>query len=230
MNSRIILFLSAAMITACSTAKMAVDPGLEVNSEKYQITERAKIFSGGNVVFGPYKATNISRGFIKSSGSYISIDKVKFGKEKEGQDYTYQFKGKRNWNGGCKVRKGETKLGRISAGHYADLECTFVPVVSGSVRAPKWYFRMRGGMSGATTGSIKIGSKKIKVASINKVEGSSLKLGQHTGYYFYLGSTIVAGVDTINKAGPVWLNKKLSQDEKDTIGMVVVALLLNQVN
>lgn len=60
------------------------------------------------------------------------------------------------------------------------------------------------------------------------MEGSPLTLGQNTGYYFYLEEKIIAGVDAISKEGPVWLNNKLSQGEKDIIGMVVVALLLNQ--
>ena len=112
MFSRIMLGLGVVVLISCSTAKMAVDPGLEVNSDKYQITERAKVFSGGNVVFGPYRASRISRSAIRSSRtSFIGI-----GKEKEGQSYTYQFKGKskRSWRADCRVLKGNRNFGRIS--------------------------------------------------------------------------------------------------------------------
>ena len=132
---RIIFCLGVAVLTSCSTAKMAMDPGLEVDSEKYKITERPTAFSGGDLVFGPYKATKISRGFINSSGSFISFGKNRVGKKKKGQDYTYQFKGKSTWNGDCKAKKGNSEFGIISAGFYADINCTFVPIDGGSTSA-----------------------------------------------------------------------------------------------
>lgn len=225
---RIIFCLGVAVLTSCSTAKMAMHPGLEVDSEKYKITERPRAFSGGDLVFGPYKATKISRGFINSSGRFISFGKHRAGKKKTGQDYTYQFKGKSTWHGDCKAKKGNWEFGIISGGFHADINCTFVPIDSGSTSASGWKFSIKGETSGTATGSINIGSQTIKVTAINKIEGSSLAMGQYTGYYFYLGQTIIAGVDAISNEGPVWLNKKLSQDEKDIIAMVVVALLLNQ--
>ena len=225
---RIIFCLGVAVLTSCSTAKMAMHPGLEVDSEKYKITERPRAFSGGDLVFGRYEETKISRGFIKFSGQLNSLGKKRAGTKKKVQDYTYQFKGKSTWNGDCKAKKGNWEFAIISGGFYADINCTFVPIDNGSTFASGWTFSIKGETSGTATGSINIGSQTIKVTAINKIEGSSLAMGQHTGYYFYLGQTIIAGVDAISNEGPVWLNKKLSQDEKDIIAMVVVALLLNQ--
>ncbi|MCK5603010.1 hypothetical protein KAR91_14095 [Candidatus Pacearchaeota archaeon] len=222
----VITCLSVAVITSCATAKMAMIPGLEVNSEKYVITEQPKAFSGGNLVFGPYTATNISRSFVKSSGIGI----LGIGKKKKGQDYTFQFKGNSSWNGDCKVESSNMKFGNVSGAFRADLDCTFLPVDSESAQASGWSFNMSGGMSGPTQGSIEIASKTIKVTSTNKIEGSPISLEQHTGYYFHSGSTIIAGVDAINKQGPVWMNKGLTQKEKDIISMTIVALLMNQVN
>ena len=225
---RIIFCLGVTALTSCTTAKMAVHPGLEVDSVKYKITEMPSFFSGGDLVFGPYKATKISRSGITSTGSGWKIGSTRIGSEKTGQDYSYQFKGRSSWNGDCKVRKGSSEFGIVEYGFSADLSCTFVPIDSGSTSASGWKFSFKGETSSRSTGSINIGSKTIKVKAINKMEGSPLTLGQNTGYYFYLGEKIIAGVDAISKEGPVWLNKKLSQDEKDMIGMVVVALLLNQ--
>ena len=207
---------------------MALDPGLEVDSDKYQITERPVAFAGGDLVFGPYKATKISRGFINGSGTFISTPKNSFGNRKQGQDYSYHFKGKSTWNGDCKVKNGHSEFGIVSAGYYSDIDCTFVPADGGNKSASAWKFSIKGQTSGDAKGSINIGSKTIRIAAIDKIEGSNLKMGRHTGYYFYSGQRIIAGVDAISNEGPVWLNKKLSQHEKDAIGLVVVALLLNQ--
>ncbi len=220
---RIIFCFALMFIASCSTAKMALDPGLEVNSDKYQITERPVAFAGGDLVFGPYKATKISRGFIKSS----SLSILGFGKKKEGQDFTYQFSGKGSWNGDCKVKSGNKSIGRISGGYYAGIHCTFAPLDSAGTTFSDWKFNITGQTSGEAQGSINIRSKTFRVAAINKIEGSILPMGQHTGYYFYSGERLIAGVDTISHDGPVWLSKKLTADEKDAIGLVVVALLLN---
>ena len=44
MVNRIIFCFVLVTIGACSTAKMAFDPGLEVDSDKFQITERPPFF------------------------------------------------------------------------------------------------------------------------------------------------------------------------------------------
>lgn len=227
---RIILCLGMVVLASCSTAKMAMDPGLEVDSQKYKITELPSFFSGGDIVFGPYKAIKISRRAINGTGSGYIIGSTKISDEKKGQDYTYLFVGKNSWNGDCKVNTGHSEFGIVSHSFFADLSCTFVPTDSGNTSATAWEFSFKGETSARATGSINVGSNTITVKAITKMKGSSLTLGQNTGYYFYLGEKIIAGVDVISKEGPVWLNNKLSQDEKDKIGMVVVALLLNQVN
>lgn len=226
---RIVICLAVAVLSSCTTARMAMVPALEVDSDKYQITERPTFLLGGDLVFGPYQATEISRGFINGTGEFTTIGKITFGKKTKGQDYTYQFKGQNSWNGSCKVREGHSEVGIVSNEYFADIDCAFVPLDSGSSSAAGWKFSIKGEDSGTAKGSLKLGSKTIKVSAINKIESSPLVLGQHTGYYFYSGQTLVAAVDAINKKGPVWLSKKLSQTEKDTIAMVAVALLLNQV-
>lgn len=230
MLNRIIFCLGVAVLTSCSTAKMAMDPGLEVDSQKFKITEMPSFFSGGDIVFGPYKATKISRGWIESTSLGFSIGGTKIAKNETGQDYTYLFVGTSSWSGNCKVDAGDTQIGIVSGKLYANLNCTFVPADDGNTSVSAWQFSFKGPTSAMATGSINTGSHTITVKAINKMKGSSLTLGQNTGYYFYLGEKIIAGVDAISKEGPVWLNNMLSQDEKDMISMVVVALLLNQVH
>lgn len=225
---RFIFCLAVAALTSCTTAKIAVHPGLEIDSVKYKITSMPSFFSGGDLVFGPYKAAKIYRSAINSTGSGWTIGSTKIGSEKTGQDYTYEFTGESSWNGDCKVKKGSSHFGIVSGGFSSDLSCTFVPIGGGSPSSSEWQFSFKGETSSTSVGVINIGSKTIKVKAINKMEGSPLTLGQNTGYYFYLGEKIIAGVDAISKEGPVWLNNKLSQGEKDIICMVVVALLLNQ--
>ena len=221
---RILFCLGIVMTVSCTPAKMAVDPGLAVNAVNYLITERPRTFSDDDLVFGPYRATRINRSFV-SGNSQTTLG---FTSKNAGQDYSYHFKGQGSWRGNCFVESGNLEYKIVSGGYFADIHCSFVPVENESGASEKWNFNISGETSGTAHGEFSSGSESIAVVAINKIEGSSLRLSQHTGYYFYLGERIVAGVDTISRDGPVWINKNLTDDQKDAIGLVVVALLLNQ--
>ncbi len=219
---RIILCLALATLTACSTARMAKLPGLEADSVSYKVTQMPSSFSSkGDLVFGPYRATDISRNLATTTGIAV----LGFGKKDSDQDFSYQFNGKSSWRGDCKSRKGHMSVGIVSGGFYVDLSCGFVPIEGG---ASKWQFSFKGDRSDRATGEIKLGRKTVTVKPVDKMEGSPFKLSFNTGYYFYQDETIIAAVDVVSKEGPVWFNNSLSQEERDKIGMVAVAFLLNQ--
>ncbi len=222
---RIIFYFAVAVLAACSPAKMALDPGLEVDSDRYLVTQRPATFSGGDLVFGPYRATRIDRSFVSKTGEST----LGFTSKYIEQDYSYHFKGQSSWIAECIVESGNLEYRVVSGGYFADIHCRFVPADDGSNAAAGWRFDIEGETSGTARGTLRVGSKIFEVAAINNIEGSSLRLSQHTGYYFYSGRDIVAGVDTISHEGSVWLNRQLTVDEKDAIGLVVVALLLNHV-
>lgn len=222
---RVFLCLALTALTACSTARMARPPSLEQDSVRYEVTEMPGTFSKGDVVFGPYKAINISRSWVSSSGSAWTIGDTRYGDKQTSQDYSYQFVGERSWNGNCRAEKGHQEVGIVAAGFYVDLSCTFDPVDSD---ASTWQFSFKGDRSDRATGTINLGLKTVTVGTIDKVEGSPFKMGYNTGYYFYLDEQILAAVDTISKEGPVWMDNSLTQEEKDKIAMVAVAFLLNQ--
>ncbi|UCH46455.1 MAG: hypothetical protein JSU95_09985 [Betaproteobacteria bacterium] len=193
----------------------------------YEVTEMPGIFSKGDVVFGPYKATNISRSWVSSSGSGWTIGDTRYEDKETSQDYSYQFNGKGSWNGDCRAEKGHQEVDIVAGGFYVDLTCTFEPVDS---EASPWRFSFKGDRSDRATGTIVLGSKTVIVGAIDRVESSPFKLAYNTGYYFHLDEQILAAVDTISKEGPVLMSNSLTQEERDRIAMVAVAFLLNQTN
>ena len=224
---RIILCLAVAALTACTTARMAKLPGLEADTVSYMVTQMPSSFSSkGDLVFGPYRASKISRGWITGKGSGWSVGKYKYNKKDTAQDYTYQFNGKSSWKGNCKASKGQQEVSIVAYGFYVNLSCSFFPAEGvGS----EWKFSFIGDRSDHAAGTINLGSKKVTLKPVDKMEGSPFKLSFNTGYYFYLDKQIIAAVDVVSKEGPVWFNNSLSQDERDKIGMVAVAFLLNQI-
>ena len=227
MSLRVLLCLALTALTACSTARMARPPSLEHDSVSYEVTEMPGVFSKGDVVFGPYKATNISRSWVSSSSSGWTIGDTRYADNETSQDYSYRFDGTSSWNGDCRAEKGHQEVAIVAGGFYVDLTCTFEPIDS---NASPWRFVFKGDRSDRATGTIILGANTVTVGAIDRVESSPFKLAYNTGYYFYVDEQIFAAVDTISNEGPVWMDNSLTEQERDKVAMVAVAFLLNQTN
>ncbi len=239
MRTQILLLLTISLgIFGCSTAQMAVDQNLVSKSDQYEITERPGAFSGDKLIFGSYSVTKIDRSWINSSSSGMSLSGVgSYSSSETGQGFVYNFKGHQHWTSKCEVKGGKSEVKRESSilsgvtyGENMGIFCNFTPGKENRKPANKgWEFAFKGQDLISAKGTFKVGLKTVRVVATNKFEGSPLPYGKPTGYYFYVGDKVVAGVDVINSKGPIWIEKKLSAEEKDAIGLVSVALLLNQV-
>ncbi len=207
-------------LSSCTAAKMAIDPELINNSREYKITEKPGL-TGDKIRFGPYLASKIDRHCMR--GSSISI--LSYKSEKRSQKYTYDFKGESRWKASCKMGgKGQT-IGAVGFGHESTLNCTFSSM---GEKKSKFTFSLAGPSLVEAKGKFSAGAKNFRVVVIDKIQGSSLRLGSPIGYSFYSGKKLIAGVNIINSEGPVLLNKNLSGDVKDRVSLVMVALLLFQ--
>lgn len=223
------LVVGVIILSSCATAKMAVSPDLKKQSHEYKITEKP-LLTGDKIKFGPYLASKIDRSFTR--GSAFSINSYK--NERRHQNYSYDFKGKRNWKAACEMSgKGQSVKvinkprtgGTVDFGMETALNCTFNAIGN---KGSTFTFGFSGPRLVEITGSFNVGTEIYSVAVINRIEGSRFALGSPTGYAIYSGNSLIAAVDSINRKGPVWINKQLSEDTKDKIGLVIVALLLFQ--
>lgn len=230
MRTQILLLLIPLGLLGCSSAHMLVDENLVSTSDKYNVSERPSAFSGDKLIVGPYSATNIDRSGISSSGSGIRISGIgSYSEKNKNQNFSYHFKGKHNWTSKCKVKGGSSTIGNVLSKENMGIFCNFSP--ENGTRSPSsrsWKFSFEGFDLISATGSFKVRTKTVRVVATNKIKDSAFSHGKPTGYFFYVGKRIVAGVDVINSKGPVWIEKKLAADMKDAIGIVAVALLLNQ--
>ena len=220
MKKLLLLVIGLGVLGSCTVAKMAIDPELKINSHEYKITEKPGL-TGDKIRFGPYLASKIDRHWMRGSGYTIRSYKS----EKRSQKYTYDFKGERRWKAVCNMGgKGQT-IGRVGFGHESTLNCTFSSM---GKKKSEFTFSLAGPSLVEAKGEFSAGAKNFRVVVIDKMQGSSFRLGSPIGYSFYSGNKLIAGVNIINSEGPVLLNKKLSEDEKDRVSLVMVALLLFQ--
>ncbi len=239
MRNQILLLLTIPLgLFGCSTAQMAVDNNLVSKSHKYEISERPSAFSGDKLLFGPYSATEINRSAINSSSSGFSATGIgSYSKDETGQNFTYNFKGSQHWTSRCEIKGGSSEVKRESSilsgltyGESMGMFCSFNPAHGNRNPASnEWKFEFKRQDLISAKGFFRVDSKTVRVVATNKFEGSPLPYSNPTGYFFYIGEDPVAGVDVINSKGPVWIEKELNSEVKDAIGIVAVALLLNQV-
>lgn len=220
MKKILLLVFGLGVLSSCTMAKMAVSPELKNNSFEYKITEKPGL-TGDKIRFGSYLASKIDRSFTTGSGTTIFSYKNK----NRSQRYTYDFKGENSWKAICNMGgKGQT-VGIVEFGLETTLNCIFS---STGKKRSKFKFILTGPSLVEAKGKFSAGTKDFRVAVINRIQGSSFSLGSPSGYSFYSGNKLIAGVDSINRDGPVWLNKKLSADVQDRVSLVIVALLLFQ--
>lgn len=223
------LVIAVVILSACATAKVAVSPDLKNRSHEYKITEKP-LLTGDKIKFGPYLASKIDRSFTRGSGFTINSYKS----ERRHQTYSYDFNGKLSWKAVCEMSgKGQSvkiinkprTSGTVDFGLETALNCSFNTT---DQKASAFTLSFSGPRLVEITGSFNVSSDTYRVAVINRVEGSSFALGSPTGYAIYSGNNLIAAVDSINRKGPVWINKQLSDDSKDRVSLVIVALLLFQ--
>ena len=220
MKKMLLLVLAFGVLSACAVAKMAIGPELKLNSDEFEITEKPRL-TGDKVRFGPYLASNIDRKWMRGSGTTLGS----FKSEKRSQRYTYDFKGESRWKANCQMGgKGKT-IGALEFDHESSLNCMFSPM---GEKKSNFKFSLVGPSLVEAEGQFSVGEENYRVVVIDKMEGSRFRMGSPIGYSFYAGEKLIAGVNIINKSGPVLLHKNLSGDEKDRVGLVMVALLLFQ--
>jgi len=224
---RIIFLLCIPVFNVCSAVHMTVDPQLNTNFDMYPIKKMPEKGIG----FGTYVSSNVHHGWTRGNGTTINIDKNEYKSHRYRQPYSFDFKGASNWKADC-IKYGKSQqIGNVGArlevsvgfGNEIGIDCNFARK---SEEISTFSLKFSGTRLVEAQGSFSNGTQNFRVVPNLKIQESPFRLGTPTGYYIYSGNKIVAGVDKINKKGPIWLSKDLSPDDKDRVSLVIVSLLL----
>lgn len=200
---------------------MAVDPELNTEFKKHEITEKPGVFSGDRLKFGAYLVSDIDHDWTRGKG--MSIGET-FKSESSKQGYRYKFEGKDKWSADC-LRKGKSKqVLVVKFGMEEGMDCTYKQNSNNltfkmSIKGAHWV---------DAKGDFKIGKESYKITTVSKLENSSFKTGTPTGYHIYAEEKLIAAVDLVSKNGPVWFNRNLSSKNQEKISIVIASLILNK--
>lgn len=228
--------LAVALLTsafACKTAELAVDQGLQTETESYAVKGRQGSQIGQVLSFGGYRTDKVKRGWtfgyslpfiVKFNGASEKISFTQFGPNGHAADVALISKFR------------ETELAALEAFFSVSLKYknyyagTVKPLDAGS----GWDFIVhnvdgaeRSIQKNSTAGFIRNGSTLIEVAGIRQLEGSTAMLTQNEvyGYEFRLDGKVIGAVSTIN-SGKVWLKTGLNDELRLILASVSSGLML----
>ncbi len=234
-HTLLLLAALALTLSACTTARMALPPGLEAGRAGMPVQGLALADLKGSMAFGPYRMEGIRRGWTASQswgGNWRFLDyRVRDARQ------NYEFKllpsSGPAWDCRCTTQVDQHLL-KVMGGEYGELEmelqgragylCAFQPLDGSgywqvSMTRPSGQTLYSGVLSGP--------GKRFSVQGTHALAGTSIPLSDPTGYIFSLAGHTVGAVEVIN-AGAVWLPPALPSNQRHALAATAAALLLYQ--
>jgi hypothetical protein len=226
-----LLFLVIGLsLSGCAVAQMALPDNMESASSKMEVDGRRGLAAFNSTMsFGPFKVTDMHRGWTKGEGFTI----LGFGSSKAKQKYEFSINesGGEAWivqcASGAKWKKLKGFLGEgitTEFGTNKQLFCTMEQ--EGTNELAKLVMKQTRHelvMEGVMT----VGGNKIDISVIYKVAGSPFKLSDPTGYTFHIEGRPVGAVEVMNK-GTVWITNSAEPEVRSAIAAASAVLLMYQ--
>ncbi len=233
----LLCFLAGLALGGCQAAHMALPEDLPSDTAKLPVEGRAFSVFDGTFEFGPYRVTDVHRGWtdvdnnsVSSGGSEISSAKAK-------QKYRFSINGPdrparavhctntANWSG---METDGLMGGRfgIEASSNHRLDCTLTPD-GGGTPSQLVMTRSLSANETALRGVMTDGGEQIGIAGTHRLDTTSLKMGRTSGYIFRIGDRPVGAVEVIN-SGTVWLDDSLAPETRSALAAASAVLLLYQ--
>ncbi len=217
-------FVLSVMFSGCHTARMAVPSELKAASEM-KCSGRGGFHE--EFQFGPYKVTDVSRGWTKRTAwGFWKYEKATV---KQNYEFSLLTPAGKQWHGqaaaGLKAADIKTEAwgGELTVGIKSEHNLV---VRLGSSDGAKWTMVLNQD-SGESLfrGVFTDGTEAYSVAGTHKLAGSPMPLSDASGYILIQNGKQVAAVEVIN-AGAVWLSSGLTSSQQDALSAAATALLL----
>lgn len=226
--------LAAAMaLIGCRPAEMAAPPALTAAAPRMAVKGRPTFFSHSAMSFGPWRVTDIDRGWTKGSEWGAAWGNVNYADRSATQDLSFTISPPTGapWKCRCTTRADQNLMRIIGdsssftdemAGNFS-YACSFLPPAG-----RPWSMalgRQAGGRS--MQGFLGGPGGSFRIVGTSALKGSPIPLSEASGYVFDLGGQPVGAVEVIND-GAVWINRGAPADHAGAMAAAAAALLLHQ--
>lgn len=229
--------LAALALGGCKAAHMVVPEELQGSSSTLAVEGRWPSLSGNSFGFGPWRVTEVRRGWTQTDGNSASSGGSEVRTSKAKQKYGFSIAGPgrpaRAVQCVTTARWSEMETDGLLGGGFGvefsaeqQLACTLTP---GGGMTPAKLALSQSGSAGDTAlhGTMTDGATRIDIAATHALDATPLRVRGPAGYVFRIGGRTVGAVEVIN-AGTVWLDDSLAPETRSALAAASAVMLLYQ--
>ncbi|MFH1059124.1 MAG: hypothetical protein V1797_10680 [Pseudomonadota bacterium] len=221
-------------LAGCTVARMDVAPSLRAATVEMPVSGREVMGMDRAIAFGPYRTVGVNRSWTSTTGFGAAWGNVDYSHLNSSQRYQFNLVAPGAAPMTCQCAVGAHRqwldldmgsggeLNMQLAGQNS-LACALVPADGG----PPWRLVLgRSAGSAAFTGVLTSRQKAFNLRGSQRLAGSSIPLGEATGYEFVYAGQPVAAVEVIND-GAVYMPPGPPDDEHRALAAAAAAILLH---
>ena len=237
MAGRLLPIAAALSLCGCAVAHIALPQELQSETSELGVEGRLLLIFNDTLEFGPYRVTDIDRGWTATEGFSLSIDGVEFGDSEARQDYEFSITGpdraSREVECSTSADWSQMETEGLLGGRFGvefsssqQLVC-ILRQDGGEIPAKLALARSASAGDTALQGVILDGATRIEISATHQNSATSLQTGMPTGYIFYIDGRAVGAVEVINM-GTVWLSNSVTPETRSALAAASAVLLLYQ--
>lgn len=220
-------------LSGCQVAHMELPQGLESETSALAVEGKGTWFITKTMNFGPYRATNVHRGWTKSSGWSVGG----FSSSKAKQKFRFSVTGpdRGTWDAQCVTGSRWKKvdldrfLGTSIVVEFSSTQQVICNLKQQGGGKESKLFMSRSLRAGQPElqGAMIDGDTRIDVSTTHKLDATPMRVSDPTGYIFRIGGRSVGAVEVIN-TGTVWLSNSVTPETRSALAATSVIMLLYQ--
>ena len=224
-------------LSGCQVAHMALPQDLQSNASELTVEGRPLLIFNNSFQFGPYRVTDVHRGWTRGGGYSASIGATEFGSSEATQKYEFSVNepDRPAWAVQCATAADWSQLetegflgGRFGVEFSSNQQLVCTLEQDGGARLSRLAMsRSASANETALQGITMDGATRIDISATHKLASTPLRVSAPTGYIFHIEGRPVGAVEVIN-AGSVWLDDSLSPGTRSALAATSAVLLLYQ--
>jgi hypothetical protein len=227
----LLILFTGLILTGCKVAHMALPQGLQGGSTELAVEGRGLAIFSKKFTIGPYQVTDVHRGWTRGKG--YSIGGYSSSEAKQKYEFSITKPGSPSWEVNCATEADWSKLkskgflGGTMSIDFSSSQQLVCNMQKEGARKPSTLVMAQSANEKELKGIMTDGTTQIDISVTHKLDSTSLKMGDPTGYIFHIGGSPVGATEIINK-GTVWLNSSVKPDVRSSLVATSAVLLLYQ--
>ena len=229
--------LAGLSLSGCQVAHMALPQDLHSDTSELPVDGRFLLLFNDSFQFGPYRVTEVDRGWTVSDGYSLSIGEVDFSESEAEQSYGFSITepDRPSRDVHCTTTADWSQLefdsflgGRSGMESLSNQQLVCTLTQNGGETPLKLAMALpASGIGGALQGVMMVGATRIDISGTHGLDATPLNVQTPTGYLFFLGGRPVGAVEVIN-TGTVWLHNSVTPETRSALAAASAVLLLYQ--